>query len=107
MPRIEKRARYFLLLAVPAITLRLLMVLRGHNSDLLTLHEIAASPLGTNFYKSFPVAANWGPPLYWLFQIFYRLPGGQHLATFHLYLAIFYSLCDLFSAFVLLRTFGL
>jgi hypothetical protein len=108
MSQSQKRAGYFLLLAVPALTLRLLLVLRGHNQDLESYHEFAASPFFTNFYhQPYSIPANWSPALYWLFQIFYRLPGGHSLPTFHLYLATFYSLCDLFSAFVLLRTFGL
>jgi len=92
---------------IVGIALRLLMVLRGHNSDLLAWHEIGASPLGNNLYQTFPVVTNWGPPLYWMFQICYRLPGGHDIGMFHLYVAIFFCLCDLFSATILLRAFGL
>src|SRR5437016_739720 len=107
-PRLWRRSGWwFAIMLIVGIALRLLMVLRGNNVDLETLMEIARSPWGTNFYRRFPYAANWGPILYWVFQGVYRLPGGHEIATFHLYLAILYSICDVISAWVLRRIFGL
>src|SRR2546421_8755970 len=97
----------FVLLAVAAVGLRLLMVGRGNNGDLNTVWEIARSPWGTNFYRAFPYYANWGPVMYWIFQGLYRLPGGWEIERFHLYVTIVYCLCDLFSGWVLWRFFGL
>ena len=57
----RKSGWWFVLLAVVAVALRLLLVLRGHNGDLITVHEIAALPWGTNFYRAIPYTANWGP----------------------------------------------
>src|SRR5215212_9979415 len=97
----------FALLALGGVAVRLMLVWRGNNGDLTLLHEIASLPWGTNFYKAFPYTANWGPILYWIFQGLYRLPGGEQIATFHLYVAIVYAMCDVWSAWVLRRNFGL
>jgi len=103
----ERRVWPFLLLALGGVGLRLLLVMRGNNGDLNTVFEIAGSPWGTNFYKAFPYYANWGPVMYWIFQGVYRLPGGDQIGTFHLYVAVLFALCDVFSGWVLWRIFGI
>ena len=88
---------------VAAVALRLWTAQRGYNDDTLTVFEIAHMPLGANFYQELPYRANWGPIAYWFFQIFERLPRGDFIHSYRIYLSVFFTAFDLVTAFILYR----
>ena len=89
------------------IALRAACETRGWNFDTDMLFQIASLPPGANFYSEFVHWANWGPIPYNIFQIFRALPGGDRIETFHMYLAAFFTACDVISSVVLWRVWGL
>lgn len=92
---------------VIGVALRGLSSTRGWNFDTTMLFQIAALPPGANFYREFVHWANWGPIPYNIFQLFRALPDGADIETFHSYLAAFFTACDVVSAIVLWRVWGL
>ena len=89
------------------VAIRLYISGRGYNFDTEMLFKIAELPPGANFYREFHYAANWGPIPYNVFQVFFRLAGADGIDRFHTLLAAFFTACDLVSAFVLWRVWGL
>jgi hypothetical protein len=102
----RQRALFFACVLV-GIALRAYVSRRGWNFDTEMLFKVASLPAGANFYSEIPFFANWGPIPYNLFQFIHALPGGDQLATFHTYLAVFFTICDVVSSVVLWRLWGL
>jgi hypothetical protein len=105
--RISRSVVIFVVLAAIGAGLRAYCSTRGYNWDTGMLLTIAQLPFGANFYREMPVYANWGPLPYNIFQVFRSLPGGQDIIVFHSYLAAFATMCDLLTAFVVWRLWGL
>jgi hypothetical protein len=104
---VRQTTTLFTICVALGVALRATCTTVGYNWDAGVLFGITKLPFGANFYREVPFWANWGPVPYTLYQGFRLLPGGNDIVGFHAYVAAFCIACDVLTAYVLWRLWGL